>query len=517
MGCTGLLLSLLLVGPAAAVPVLPHHAQLCPGVHVAGFSDRHRCANCGWIVLGDHVLLVDLPRGVAVPDFVAEVARTTDKPCRRLVLTSTQPGDAAIVKTLLGRGVRRVLASAAARTALLAERAGIDTEVIVELSGQAAIGDKDTPIDFLPLEGSGSKEAAAVHLPRTGVLFAGPAIVNGPRAPLPGSNTAAWVDSLDKLASLSCKHMVPGRGSWAGPEALARQRRFLAELRRQVAHSVARGRDAEALKEDVHLPGDCFVWPPYDTPTPEDLLHVRGELTVPLAPFAGRLPRPDDRTQHALVLIGDEPHEPGHIEDGLRPVFAAARVTPHFTVDVRALTADNLAHVQLLVILRDGLQRPGGGRKPYVWMTREQEDAVVRFVTGGAGFLNLHNALGLYPENGPYLRLAGGRYTGHGPLERFRVEVADAEHPITHGVEPFSVADEQHAPEHDGKVHLLLRARSDDGKVTTAGWAYEPGRGRLCHLAPGHTREALLRPMYQRLLTNAVLWCLRREAAIKAP
>src|SRR5262249_4112798 len=160
-----------------------------------------------------------------------------------------------------------------------------------------------------------------------------------------------------------------------------------------------------------------------------------------------------------------------------------------------------------------GLMRPGTGPKSdYVWMTPEQEKAVVDFVEGGGGFLNLHNALGLYPEGGQYLKLAGGPYPGHRPLEPFRVEVVDADHPITHGVTAFTVADEQHAPEYDrDKVHLLLRARSDDGKETAAGWACEPGRGRLCHLAPGHTREALLQPMYQRLLRNAVRWCLRLE------
>ena len=49
------------------------------------------------------------------------------------------------------------------------------------------------------------------------------------------------------------------------------------------------------------------------------------------------------------------------------------------------------------------------------------------------------------------------------------------------------------------------------------GWVREPGRGRLCHLAPGHTREALLHPMYQRLLRNAVRWCLRIEDSESAP
>jgi hypothetical protein len=61
-------------------------------------------------------------------------------------------------------------------------------------------------------------------------------------------------------------------------------------------------------------------------------------------------------------------------------------------------------------------------------MTPEQESAVVRFVENGGSFLNLHNSMGLYPDNGPYLKLVGGRYIGHGPLERFRTEVVDSDH-----------------------------------------------------------------------------------------
>ena len=195
----------------------------------------------------------------------------------------------------------------------------------------------------------------------------------------------------------------------------------------------------------------------------------------------------------------------------MRPVFKATGVVPHFAVDVRAVSAENLARVRLLVILRDGLQRPKPNPESnLVWMTPEQEQAIVDFVERGGGFLNLHNSMGLYPDNGPYLKLVGGRYNGHGPLERFRVEVVDRQHPVTQGVEDFSVADEQHTPPYDeSKVHLLLRNRSDDGQTAAAGWAYEPGQGRLCHLANGHTREALEHPMYQRLLQNATRWCLR--------
>ena len=91
---------------------------------------------------------------------------------------------------------------------------------------------------------------------------------------------------------------------------------------------------------------DCFAWTPYGNPTAEDIEHVYRELTVPTAPFCGRVPAPSDSRPHALVLIGDQPHEPGHLEEGLRPVFDATGVIPHFTVDVNALSAQNLAKVR---------------------------------------------------------------------------------------------------------------------------------------------------------------------------
>lgn len=331
--------------------------------------------------------------------------------------------------------------------------------------------------------------------------------------PLPGSDTARWLSTLDELDQLAAQHVVPGRGSWGGPERIARLRSFLTEVRRQVGYTISLGRPATALAAEVRLPAGEMVWMPYDTPTADDLLHVYQELTVPLAPFNDRPPRADDPRPHALVLIGDGPHEPGHVEAGLRPALAATGVVPHFTVDVRALTAENLARVPLLVILRDGMQRPNDDPgSHYKWMTPEQERAVVEFVERGGGFVNLHNSMGLYPDGGPYLKLVGGRYIGHGALERFRVEVVDRDHPITRGVEDFSVADEQHTPPYDNeRVHLLLKNRSDDGREAAAGWCYEPGRGRLVHLANGHTREALAHPMYQRLLAGAIRWCLRSE------
>jgi type 1 glutamine amidotransferase len=497
----------------ASTRPLPHRERIAPGIYAAGFSDHYRSANCGWADLGEETLLIDLPRGIPVAEFLALVGEAAGKPARTLVLTQIQDGDAAILKSLLEHGITRVLASPATCDRVRAGNPKVDPPALRALRERTRIGSDLVPVDFLPLDHVAASEGGAVHLPDQAVLFAGPVVVNGPRAVLAGSDTARWIATLRELEALAPVHVVPGFGSWGGREVLKRQRRFLAELRRQVGYQIAQGRPRAGLDEQVRLPADCLVWMPYDNPAAADLDHVYRELTVPSAPFLGCAPTSSDPRPHALVLIGDQPHEPGHLEEGLEPVFDATGVVPHFTVDVRALSAENLARVKLLVILRDGLQRPERDHKADIrWMTPEQQLAVARFVEGGGGFLNLHNAMGLYPPDGPYLDLVGGRYVGHGPLERFRVEVVDANHPVTRGVSSFFAADEQHTPPFDeARVHLLLQNRSDLGKVAAAGWVREPGRGRLCHLASGHTREALLHPMYQNLLRNAVRWCLRLD------
>jgi len=506
----------------AAQDRLPHREEIAPGIHAAGLADRHGSANCGWAVLPEGTLLVDVPAGLDADAYLQVVSGGVSLKLAGLALTRFRNDELPLIEALAAKGAAPLYTSARIRQRLLAVSGVLRPEHFAtdppDVEPEDMAGDTAPSFGLLPLDGVTDDGAAAIYLPRHRVLFGGALVIHGPRVVLPGSHTRRWMAALDRLAALAPKQVIPGYGSWAGPEVLHRQRELLWELRQQVGYVIAQGRGADVLTSQVHVSPSLLVWMPYDNPTAEDLLHVYQELTVPYAPFEGQPPARDDAQTHALVLIGDQPHEPGHLEAGLRPVFEATGVTAHVTVDVRALTAQNLAHVQLLVMLRDGIQRPVANdhSQDYVWMTPEQQQAVVEFVEGGGAFLNLHNSMGLYPEGGPYLHLVGGRYVGHGPLERFRVEVLDPHHPITRGISPFFVADEQHTPEYDAdRVHLLLRNRADDGTTGAAGWVREPGRGRLCHLANGHTREALLHPTYQRLLRQAVLWCLRREAEIE--
>ena len=172
---------------------LPHRDQLAPGVYVAGFSDRYHSANCGWVALGEETLLIDLPRGIPVPEFLTLVTTSTGKPARTLVLTHARDGDLPILRTFLDSGITRVLTSSETRARLLAApgtAGAFDPSIVRALPDRTPIGDATVPVDFLPID-----EAAggAVHLPGRAVLFAGPLVVNGPRAPLTGRDTERWV------------------------------------------------------------------------------------------------------------------------------------------------------------------------------------------------------------------------------------------------------------------------------------------------------------------------------------
>ena len=83
-------------------------------------------------------------------------------------------------------------------------------------------------------------------------------------------------------------------------------------------------------------------------------------------------------------------------------------------------------------------------------------------------------------------------------------------HPITAGVEDFQVFDEQHMVKYYlDREHLLLRSIAPDNTESQAGWWREVGKGRFAYLAPGHTPESLGHPMMQRLIRNAMNWCLK--------
>jgi type 1 glutamine amidotransferase len=237
----------------------------------------------------------------------------------------------------------------------------------------------------------------------------------------------------------------------------------------------------------------------------------------------------------ALALIGDRYHNPDYIRVSLDKVFQDLNIAIDYTIEYAALSAAQLKPYQLLLILRDGMVWPGGYLgpdaynyeasledpfpvpKPVTWITEAQGLAVKNFVSNGGGFYALHNSSHISLSSKDYREVMGGAYFGHPPLRPFQVHATANVHPITAGLKPFVVNDEQHYVDYDKDPRtVILESENLDGLTyegrgtkSPAGWAYDFGKGRVVFTAVGHTNHAMWNEQHLNLQKRAVRWLLK--------
>jgi type 1 glutamine amidotransferase len=240
----------------------------------------------------------------------------------------------------------------------------------------------------------------------------------------------------------------------------------------------------------------------------------------------------------ALALIGDRYHNADYIRVALDKVFDDLSIPIDYTIRYDQLSRSLLSKYQLFLCLRDGMIWPNGylgpdaytayerdlenpkqfsEPKPERWITEEQGAALKEFVEAGNGFYALHNCSHISLSSKNYRDVMGGAYIGHPPLRPFQVRPVN-DHPITQGIRPFVVNDEQHYVEYDkDRKHVILEAENLDGleyenlgTKSVSGWAYDFGKGRVVFTAVGHTIHAMWAPEYIELQKRSVKWLLRQ-------
>lgn len=243
----------------------------------------------------------------------------------------------------------------------------------------------------------------------------------------------------------------------------------------------------------------------------------------------------------AVALIGDRYHNADYIRVSLNKVFSELNIPIDYTIECERISADFLKAYKLLLILRDGMVWPNGylgpdaytayeanletpktfpEPQPEYWITQEQSNAIKDFVAGGGGFYALHNCsnISVSPNGKAYREVMGGAYIGHPPLRPFQVHATENKHPITEGMTPFVVNDEQHYVDYDkDPKHIILEAENVDGlkfqnlgAKSVSGWAYDFGSGRVVFTAVGHTIHAMWNPQYIEIQKRSVRWLLKQ-------
>jgi len=211
-----------------------------------------------------------------------------------------------------------------------------------------------------------------------------------------------------------------------------------------------------------------------------------------------RKPKPADLTPLApgtkiLIVTGDD--YPGHAWPQTAPALKAIlendpRLQVRIVEDPEALASPQLQAWDAVILHFMNWEKPGPGPA-----AREN---LRRFVAGGKGMMLTHFACGAWGTNEwPEFKLLAGRIydpklRGHDPYGKFRVEIADPDHPITRGLEPFETMDELYTClTGDAPIHVVAKATSKvDQKDYPMAFVLNYGQGRVFHCVLGHNTLA---------------------------
>lgn len=148
-------------------------------------------------------------------------------------------------------------------------------------------------------------------------------------------------------------------------------------------------------------------------------------------------------------------------------------------------------------------------------LTADQEAGLLNAVRGDPrdpdaktrGFLGLHGASCSFLNSEGYLRMLGGKFLVHPPLDTLEVNICRPDHPVMHEVSDFSIEDELYLVETYPPFQTLA-AVDYGGFSRPVAWVKPYGLGRVAYLSLGHGEEQLQHPSVQQILINAARWIL---------
>jgi cyclase len=109
-------------------------------------------------------------------------------------------------------------------------------------------------VELLYLGHAHTSGDAVAYLPKHKILCTGDACVNGAFNYMGHSNSASWIQCLEKMDKLDVKVVCPGHGAVGTKELIAKQKRYFVELRDQVKKGIDAKKDLAAITAGIDMP-----------------------------------------------------------------------------------------------------------------------------------------------------------------------------------------------------------------------------------------------------------------------
>ena len=128
------------------------------------------------------------------------------------------------------------------------------------------------------------------------------------------------------------------------------------------------------------------------------------------------------------------------------------------------------------------------------------------------GIVILHHAILAYPHWPLWDELVGisDRSFGFYVNQRVRGQIANPNHPITEGVQPWEMADETYTMADAGKGSDVLLTYDHPKSMRTIGWTRQYKGARVFCYQAGHDNATYSDPNFQEVLRRGILWVANR-------
>lgn len=214
----------------------------------------------------------------------------------------------------------------------------------------------------------------------------------------------------------------------------------------------------------------------------------------------------ESNRKNALILLGGLWHDFDGFASAMQSLLAPQGFQVEATYDLNCLLHLEENRYDLVISYtcfsphREGLNDISPEK-----LTNAQIDGLTRWIRKGGGFLASHAATVIGESDTALGELIGGVFVSHPPPFSFTVYPVFEEHPMTMGIEAFTVHDEFYLETHTSAVQMHMVA-FDRGVAYPMAWSKTEGLGRVAHIAPGHSREVWDLKPYQQLLLQTIGW-----------
>ncbi len=214
----------------------------------------------------------------------------------------------------------------------------------------------------------------------------------------------------------------------------------------------------------------------------------------------------------SILFLGDQGHhQPSQLAESITPALAQHGIDITYTEDLQQLSLENLQGYDGLLLYANIDELPPA-----------QEEALLRYVAEGGGFIPLHCASYCFRNSAAFVDLVGAQFQKHGG-QVFATSIVAPEHPIMLDFDGFSSWDETYVhTRHNDRNRIVLEMRSSgeqaEGQTQEPWtWVRTHGAGRVFYTAWGHDQRTWSHPGFVNLLERGIRWACQSDPSVVPP